>query len=108
MSYKRPKTPVRSSNPTEVSNSQTARRGYVTDRIYKAYASYQLAVSSRSGTRHRIAIISAGRLGTLIVDLADVSPLVKVPLWDIDPLISGFKVVGRVAWTPALGGRNLR
>jgi hypothetical protein len=30
------------------------------------------------------------------------------PLWGVDPLISGSKVVGHVTWTPALGGRNLR
>ena len=30
------------------------------------------------------------------------------PLWAVDPLISGSKMVGHVTWTPALGGRNLR
>jgi hypothetical protein len=32
----------------------------------------------------------------------------KEPLWGVDPLISGSKVVGHVTWTPALGGRNVR
>ena len=104
--YKRSKAPVWPSDPIHVSTRQTLPSWRCTRSdlhgIRLSANSYQLVVSSglepsALDDKHGTAGMTQQVFGPL-----------EEPLWGVDPLISGSKVVGHVTWTPALGGRNLR